>query len=175
MKRIHLFFLLVLIVAASCKKKNPAEELPPADSFMPMQIGNIWKMADHTYTEIQGTEMIDHKLYYKFYSKVGNDVINVQYLRLDKNNQLLESYPNDPKAVYTHAKFNANLNDVFYTIGDKSVNDSKVKLVEKTATQRTFEFDPVYGKGNPYRVSYVKGIGLDQDWKIIEINGQKIR
>lgn len=179
MKHIQLFSFLVLILLSSCQQKgNSAKEINAADSFMPMQIGNRWSMADHSYTEIQDTLRIDDKLYYKFYSLVGGDAVDIKYLRIDENNQLLESYPDSPKTIYTHAKFDANVKDEFYTLGDKSENDYKVTLIEKTDTKRTFEFDPVYSpilKGNTHRVSYVKGIGLDEAWKTIKIDGKEIR
>lgn len=177
MKRIHLFSFLLLIVISSCQQKNNTQALA-ADSFMPMQIGNRWMMGDHSYTEIQDTLRIDDKLYYKFYSLIGGDAVDVKYMRLNDQNELLEAYPDDPKMIYTHAKFNANVNDEFYTLGDKSVNDYKVKLVEKTDAKRTYEFDPVYSpnlKGNTHKISYIKGTGLDEAWKSVKIDGKVIK
>lgn len=179
MKNIPLLSFFILIIFSSCQPKvMTTKELTAAESFMPMQIGNSWKMGDHTYTEIQDTLRIDNKLYYKFYSLVGGDATDIKYLRMDENNELLESYPDQPKKVYTHAKFNAKVNDEFYTLGDKSQNDYKVKVTEKTDKKMTFEFDMVYHpnlKGNTHKVSYIKGSGLDEDWKSIKIDGKVIK
>lgn len=179
MKNAHLLSFLIMILFASCQQKVvTTKEIAAADSFMPMQIGNSWRMGDHSYTEIQDTMRIDSKLYYKFYSLVGGDATEVKYMRIDENNDLLEAYPDQPKLIYTHAKFNAKVNDEFYTIGDKSQNDYKVKVVEKTDKKMTFEFDMVYHpnlKGSTHKVSYIKGSGLDEDWKSIKIDGKVIK
>jgi hypothetical protein len=179
MKNAQLLSFLIMILFASCQQKVvTTKEIGAADSFMPMQIGNSWRMGDHSYTEIQDTMRIDNKLYYKFYSLVGGDATDVKYMRIDENNDLLEAYPDQPKLIYTHAKFNAKVNDEFYTIGDKSQNDYKVKVVEKTDKKMTFEFDMVYHpnlKGSTHKVSYIKGSGLDENWKSIKIDGKVIK
>ncbi|MBB6272360.1 hypothetical protein HDF26_002817 [Pedobacter cryoconitis] len=179
MKTSYLMYLIVILTIPACKmKKTAMQPLAAADSFMPMQIGNKWSHGAHSYTEIQDTVRIGKQLYYKFYSLVGGDASDTKYLRIDENNQLLESYPDQPNVVYVHAKFNASLNDVFFTLNDKSTNDYQVKLVKKTPDRRTFEFDMVYHpnlKGSTHQVSYVKGIGLDDGWTSIKINGKIIK
>lgn len=179
MKTSYLMYLLIILAIPSCKMKKAAvQHVAAADSFMPMQIGNRWAHSASSYTEIKDTVRIDKKLYYKFYSLVGGDATDIKYLRIDEQNQLLESYPDQPGVVYTHAKFNANVNDVFFTLNDKSTNDYQVKLVEKTADRRTFEFDMANQpnlKGSTHRVSYLKGVGLDDGWKNIKVNGKIIK
>lgn len=179
MKTIQLFSFFILLIFSSCQPGVTTTKLSATDgSFMPMKIGNSWKMGAHSYTEIQDTLRIGNKLYYKFYSLVGGDATDVKYLRLDENNELLESYPDQPGKIYTHAKFNAKVNDEFYTLGDKSVNDYKVKVTEKTGNKMTFEFEMVYHpnlKGSTHKVSYIKGIGLDENWKNITIDGKVVK
>lgn len=179
MKTIQLLSFFLLLAFSSCQQKAMIAKEPLAsDSFMPMQIGNSWKMGDHSYTEIQDTLSINKKLYYKFYSLVGGDAIDTKYLRVNENNELLEAYPDQPNKIYTHAKFNAKLNEEFYTLGDQSVNDYKVKVTEKTDRRMTFEFDMVYHpnlKGSTHKVSYIKGLGLDENWKSITIDGKVIK
>ncbi len=179
MKTHSLMYLLIILVIPSCKvKKTAAPPVAATDSFMPMQIGNRWSHGAHSYTEIRDTVRIDKKLYYKFYSLIGGDAVSTKYLRIDENNQLLEAFPDQPGMIYLHAKFNASVNDEFYTLNDKSTNDYKVKLVEKTADKRTFEFDMVNQpnlKGDTHKVSYLKGIGLDDDWENIKIDGKVIK
>jgi len=179
MKNSSLMYLLIVLVIPSCKmKKTAIQPVSAMDSFMPMQIGNKWSHGANSYTEIQDTVRIGKQLYYKFYSLVGGDATDTKYMRIDEKNQLVESYPDQPGVVYVHAKFNANLNDVFFTLNDKSTNDYQVKLLEKTADKRTFEFDMVNHpnlKGSKHKVSYLKGIGLDDNWTSIKINGKIIK
>ena len=172
-------YLLVILAFSSCKvKKQGTPQIAAADSFLPMQIGNRWAHGTHTYTEIRDTVRINKQLYYKFYSLIGGDATSTKYMRIDENNQLLEAFPDQPGMIYLHAKFNAPLNDVFNTLNDKSTNDYQVKLVEKTADTRTFEFDMVNQsnlKGSTFKVSYIKGQGLDDGWDSIRINGKVIK
>ncbi|QNK61590.1 hypothetical protein H7F33_13610 [Pedobacter sp. PAMC26386] len=159
-------------------KKSIIKQTAASDSFMPMQIGNKWSHGAHSYTEIQDTVRINKKLYYKFYSLVGGDATSTKYLRIDEKNQLLEAFPDQPGMTYVHAQFNANVNDKFYTLNDKSTNDYEVKLVEKTGDRRTFEFDMVNHpnlKGSTFKVSYLKGVGLDDGWQNIKIDGKIIK
>lgn len=179
MKTIQLLSFLIFITLSSCQPKLSTKEIADAtDSFMPMQIGNSWKMAEHTYTLIQDTLRIDKKLYYKFYSLIGGDAVDVKYLRLDENNQLLEAYPDQPGKIYTHAKFDLKVNEEFYTLGDGSENDYKVKVSEKTPEKITFEFSMLNHpklKESPHKVSYIKGLGLDEKWKSIVLGGKVIK
>lgn len=179
MKPIQLLSFFILTTLASCQPKLATKEKSDAaDSFMPMQIGNSWKMAEHTYTEIPDTLRIDNKLYYKFYSLIGGDAVDIKYLRLDENNQLLEAYPDQPGKIYTHAKFNLKVNDEFYTLGDGSVNDYKVKVTEKTPEKVTFEFSMQNHpnlKGSSHKVSYIKGLGLNEKWKSIILGGKVVK
>ena len=179
MKTVQLFFFFILITLSSCQPKLATKEIADvADSFMPMQIGNFWKMAEHSYTEIQDTLRIDHKLYYKFYSLIGGDAVDVKYLRLDENNQLLEAYPGQPGKIYTHAKFNLKVNQEFYTLSDGSENDYKVKVSEKTPEKITFEFFMLNHpklKESSHKVSYIRGLGLDEKWKSVVLGGKVIK
>ncbi|RZK11183.1 MAG: hypothetical protein EOO43_19540 [Flavobacterium sp.] len=176
---IQLFFLSILAICSSCSMEaGNAKQLNPADSFMPMQIGNTWTLGAQNYTKILDTVRIGNGLYYKFYSLVGGDATDVKYLRIDKDDNLLESYPDQPGKLYVHAKFGAEVNDEFFTIGDGSVNDYKVRVTEKTADRMTFEFDMVNHpklKGNTHKVSYIKGLGIDEKWKSITIDGKTVR
>jgi hypothetical protein len=175
MKLLTMLLLLLSLFFVSCEKQIPDSEEPQSlNSFLPMQIGNYWRYNSENYTEIQDTLTMENKLYYKFFSRIGGDVVSTRYMRLDENNQLWESYPSDPGRVYLHAKFDAAVNDTFFTLNDQTWNDYKVRLIEKTATKRTFEFDMVYHpnlKGHPHTNSYIKGKGFAGPWQRIQING----
>lgn len=178
-RNIWLLFFCMMFILSSCSRYGRNGKHPnPTDSFMPMQIGNTWVMGAQNYTKIKDTVRIGTALYYEFYSLIGGDASEVKYLRIDEDHNLLEAYPDQPGTTYVHAKFDAKLNDDFFTLGDGSVNDYKVRVIEKTATRMTFEFDMVNHpklKGNTHKVSYVKGLGIDEKWKSINIDGKAIR
>lgn len=170
MKLITPMLILVLLFVTACSK-DEATGISD-ESFLPMKIGNYWKNDDNNYIEIQDSVKIGDNVYYKFFSLIGGDGILTRYLRIDEKNRLLESYPSQPGKEYLHAKFDADLNEIFFTLNDKTVNDYKVELVEKSEQIRTFEFDMVYHpnlKGHPHRTTYVKGLGYS-GWKTVKIN-----
>ncbi|KFF02037.1 hypothetical protein [Chryseobacterium luteum] len=176
MKKTILQLLLLPLIFAACKTSHVNND--PAQSFLPMQIGNYWKMDAQNYTEIQDTMRIDGKLYYKFYSMVGGDAVSTEYLRIDEKNQLMESWPEATGKEYTRAKFNSKVGDSFFTLNDHTTNDYKVTVVEKSDSKMTFSFDMVYQdnmKGQPHQVTYIKGLGLDNQWKSIKIDGKIIK
>lgn len=167
-----IFIALITISVLSCEKTKKQNEA--TESFLPMQIGNLWYTADHSYTEIKDTVRINKKLYYKFYALIGGDATSTTYLRIDEQNKLLESYPDDPSKVYVHADFNAKVGDKFFTTGSKDENDNEVTVVQKSDSTITFSFDPVYHpnlKGHPHEVKYIKGKGWADGYKKVKING----
>ena len=175
MKKAFFKLLLLSLFFVGCTK-NIAND--PSTSFLPMQIGNYWKMDAQNYTEIQDTLSIDGKLYYKFYSLTGGDAVSTYYLRIDENNQLIESWPSEPAKEYIHAKFNGEVKDSFFTLNDQTDNDYKVTITNKTDKKITFSFDMIHHpnlKGHPHLISYIKGQGLDNNWTNIKINGKIIK
>ncbi|MNL06390.1 hypothetical protein D3C87_1270240 [compost metagenome] len=169
-------FLPLLFFFVACKSDQTTGDA--TNSFLPLQIGNYWKIDAQNYTEIQDTIRIDGKLYYKFYSLVGGDAVSTAYLRIDENGKLKESWPDATDKEYTRAQFNSNVGDSFYTLNDTTTNDYKVTVVEKTDEKITFSFDMVNHdnlKGKPHQVTYIKGIGLDDNWKSIKIDGKIIK
>jgi hypothetical protein len=167
-----LSFILVILFILSCQR-NKAQNVG-ADSFLPMQIGNLWYMNAQSYTEIQDTVRINKKLFYKFYALVGGDATSTFYLRIDEQNKLIESYPDSPLKTYTRADFNAKMGDKFFTTGEKDENDNEVTVVQKSDTTMTFSFDPVYHsnlKGHASQVKYIKGKGWAESFKKLKING----
>lgn len=176
MKKTILQLFLLPLLFVTCK--TPQMHHDPAKSFLPMQIGNYWKMDAQNYTEIQDTIRIDGKLYYKFYSLIGGDAVSTAYLRIDENNQLMESWPTATGKEYTRAKFNNKIGDSFFTLNDHTTNDYKVTLIEKSDKKITFSFDMIYHenmKGQPHQVTYIKGLGLEDNWKSIKIDGKIIK
>ena len=167
-----IMLLFALILLGACKKN----EVEPAtnDSFLPMQIGNLWYSNGENYTEIKDTVRINNKLFYKFFSLIGGDAFSVYYLRIDEQNRLVESYPDAPLKIFVRADFKANVGDKFFTTGDMGYNDNEVTVVQKSDTEMTFSFDAVYHpnlKGHPHSIKYIKGKGYPGNWKKVIING----
>ncbi|NII83358.1 MULTISPECIES: hypothetical protein [unclassified Pedobacter] len=174
MIKIFKFLSIVLMSLFMLYCQSNKEQHAAADSFLPMQIGNLWYMNAQSYTEIQDTVRINKKLFYKFYSLVGGDAVSTVYLRIDEQNKLIEGYPDSPLKTYTRADFNAKMGDKFFTTGEKDENDNEVTVVQKTDTEMTFSFDPIYHpnlKGHPSQVKYIKGKGWAEKFKKLKIDG----
>lgn len=167
-----LSFIFICLFGLSCQARK--DQHLAAESFLPMQIGNLWYMNAQSYTEIQDTVRINNKLFYKFYSLVGGDATSTFYLRIDENHKLIEGYPDSPLETYTRADFSAKKGDKFFTTGKKDENDNEVTVVQKSDDEITFSFDPVYHpnlKGHPTLVKYIKGKGWAEKFQKIKIGG----
>jgi hypothetical protein len=179
-------FLTLCIIAISisgCQKNTigldndlvkDGKPITASTSFYPMQIGNYWKINDQNYTEIVDTASIGGKVYYEFYSHIGGDAISIQYLRIDENQNLIESYPTNTTYNYTLAEFNAKVNDTFHTLSSGGVNDFMVTVLYKSATKMTFRLNNTLPNGNstPIVHTYYKGIGPDDKYTTIKIDGK---
>ncbi|PWS30259.1 hypothetical protein [Pedobacter paludis] len=169
--------LLILLFAATltaCKKQTLVRTAAEVNSFLPMQVGNLWYMNKENYTEIKDSVMISGKLYYQFYSLVGGDGIAISYLRIDESGKLIASDPKYPTMQIQQGSFNGKIGDKFFTTGQGSDIDQEVTITEKTDTKISFSFDYIYHpnlKGHPYLVSYIKGQGFPGNWTRLRING----
>ncbi len=167
MKHILLPLALVLVFLSACKKSADTGLTPDgnpittSDSFYPLQVGNYWTIDQYTHIQVTDTLRVNGDLYYKVYSLFGGDMINIQYLRIDASQNLLQVDPAHPSKIMVLAKFNANVNDTFKTLGDNSAFDFSVKLTAKSATKITFQtsYPAPNNTVNPVDLSYYKGIG----------------
>lgn len=174
------FTLLVAFFAAlqSCKKPISGSARKSSDSFLPMQVGNLWYSNDQNYTQIKDSLFISGKLYYEFYSLIGGDGVSISYLRIDETGKLIASDPKYPDLRVIRADFGAKVGDKFFTTGQGNDTDQEVTVTEKTVTSMGFSFDAIYHpnlKGHPYLVSYVKGQGFPGNWTRLRINGVELR
>ena len=170
-KYLRIILIGILVLAIGCKEDDEPS-YNNEESFLPMHIGNYWKNDEENFTEIIDTLRIEGNLYYKFYSLIGGDGISTQYLRIDENQQLIESYPNSPNDIFIHAKFSADKGSTFWTLNNQSVNDFKVTVLKKENTLRTFEFQRMYhpNANDSHTVTYVKGLGWN-NYKEVKIDG----
>ena len=87
----------------------------PNQSFLPMQIGNYWIEDSDNHTTITDTLTINGKLFYKFHELRGGDMLRFRYMRIDEEQNLIEKHPDSPDREFLIAKFNANVEDTFFT------------------------------------------------------------
>ena len=178
LKTCTLIFVIVMMLSLGCKKDHNPVQPPASDSFLPMQVGNLWYTNNQNYTEIKDSVVISGKLYYKFYSLIGGDAVSTSYLRIDEQGKLVASDPKYPDLRVVRADFNGKVGDKFFTTGQGNDTDNEVTIIEKTSTQMSFSFDAIYHpnlKGHPYVVSYVKGQGFPGNWTKLKINGVTLK
>lgn len=170
--------LVAMMLSLGCKKDRNPVQPPASDSFLPMQVGNLWYHNSQNYTEIKDSVLISGKLFYKFYSLIGGDGVSTSYMRIDEQGKLIVSDPKNPDLRVVRADFNGRVGDKFFTTGQANDTDSEVTITEKTSTQMSFSFDAIYHpnlKGHPYVVSYVKGQGFPGSWTKLKINGVTLK
>ncbi|KLT63758.1 hypothetical protein AB669_20130 [Pedobacter sp. BMA] len=161
-----------------CKKGNNPVQPLASNSFLPMQVGNLWYHNSQNYTEIKDSVFINGKLYYKFFSLIGGDAVSTSYLRIDEQGKLIAGDPKYPDLRVIRADFNAKVGDKFFTTGEGDDTDNQVTVTEKSGSQMSFSFDAIYHpnlKGHPYVVSYVKGQGFPGNWTKLRINGVTLK
>lgn len=176
MKYLSVVLSFVIIIATGCKKG--ASDISNENSYLPMKVGNYWRVNDENYIEITGMKVIDNKLFYEFSERTGGDVFGTRYYRLDENNDLIEKYPKYPGDFFIHAKFSAKVGDEFYTTGKKDWNDLYVKVTAKDDNIMTFEYDIINHpnlKGQKNYKTFRKGLGFDQNWKEVKIENKIYR
>lgn len=162
-----------VIVTFGCSKEDTVPTVYEEESFLPMHIGNYWKIDENNFTQIDDTLRIGGDLYYEFYSLTGGDVLSTQYLRIDDNQNLIETFPKYPDFKFIHAKFDAPLGSTFWTINDESVNDFKVTVKEKAKTLRSFEYQVIYhpNLNDKHTRTFIRGLGWD-GYNEVQINGK---
>lgn len=174
MNKILILALCCTLFLMGCSKNGSDvdETIDPSNSFLPMQIGNYWRVDEGNIISITDTLRIDGDLFYKFESLWGYDVVGTEYLRLDKDNNLIERSPLYPESVSLRAKFNAAVGTKFFTLNNQTVNDYEVTLKSIENDVITFEFDMVYHqnlKGHTHIVAYKKGLGFVDNWTEVKI------
>ncbi|RZK16781.1 MAG: hypothetical protein EOO86_14090 [Pedobacter sp.] len=178
LKNSIVLLLLTIMITFGCKKDRNIVPPKPIDSFLPMQVGNLWYTNKENYTTIQDSTLIDGKLFYKFYSLIGGDAISISYLRIDEQGKLIASDPKYPDLRVVRADFNAKVGDVFFTTGSGTDTDQQVTVTEKTSSQMSFSFENIYHpnlKGHPYLNTYIRGQGFPGNWAKLRINGVQIK
>jgi hypothetical protein len=176
--KISIALLLVTIFISSCKKEDHVSQPQISNSFLPMQIGNLWYANKENYTEIQDSILIGNHVFYKFYSLIGGDASMTSYMRIDENGKLIVSDPKYPTLRIIQADFKAKTGDKFFTTGIGNDTDQEVTVMEKSDTQMSFSFDYIYHpnlKGNPFVITYIKGQGYLGNWTKLKINGVVIK
>lgn len=168
-----LLLITILFCFAGCEWKDLHRSINSyqytSDSFLPMAIGNYWKVDFNNYTEIKDTIRIDGALYYEFYSLIGGDAIQREYLRIDSENNLISG---SPRLSWSRveAKFNSSAGDTFVMSSYDGVHHVKVTTISKSDDTIEFEYEPAAAY-NKYNLKYKKGLGRISNWKEVRIDG----
>ena len=165
-----LIVTFLLIIISGCRKEHTTVVPFNSDSYLPMKIGNYWKINSDNYTEIKDTIRIKGFLFYKFYSLIGGDGLAIEYLRIDENNDLIEKIPDHPEVTYTHAKFSSKIGNKFY-FEDTAPLNYLVTVIYNKQDIIKFEFKNISRPElGGYIKSYKKGMGFVGNWKEVRIN-----
>jgi hypothetical protein len=176
---ISIFPITVLLCLTSCQSNDPEITKSvdryqySSDSFLPMAVGNYWRINHQNYTEITDTLLIEGVLYYEFYTLIGGDASLTEYLRIDNENNLIQRSPTNANWNYVKAKFNSSIGDTFFTLKDSSYNDLKVTTISKSENMIQFEYHMAYHPSltNKHSVEYRRGLGPVENWKEVRIDG----
>ncbi len=171
-----LFSTLLLIFISCIQDSDNSNDIgsETSDGFLPLHVGNYWKINEENYTVILDTIRINNNKFYHVSTLDGGDAYLIQYLRIDEDHNLISSYPDNPEFKYTMAKFNAELGDSFFTLNDSTVNDYKVTVITKNDTLIEFEYELIYHsmlKGSKHTNSFKKNIGWVDNYSEVQING----
>ncbi|UKJ06513.1 hypothetical protein [Solitalea lacus] len=168
------FIVLFAIAGVACKKKDsPAPAIDKNLGFFPLQVGNYWRINSDNYAEIKEKKILNGKEYFHYQALVGGDAFDNAYYRID-GNKLIQGYnfyTDVPEVLI--ADFNEALDEVFYaTTILSNPNNIKITVIEKSEDTMKFKYEEsVSGKPNIYFRTFRKGVGLDEKYDEIKING----
>ena len=112
----NVLLLITIFLLVSCEWKDTHRSINSyqytSESFLPMAIGNYWRVTANNYTKIIDTIRIDGLLYYEFFSLIEGDIIQREFLRFDNENNLVAG---DPRLSWSQvrARFNSSVGDTF--------------------------------------------------------------
>lgn len=164
MKYHSFIFALTATILSGCAQEDVTTQTAQG-SYLPMHVGNRWKINAENYTEIRDTLRINGERFYYFYSLIGGDIVMQQYLRIDEELRLVERFPGDPDFRYLHADFGAEVGDTFSTIGDGSRNDYRVEVVTKTDSTITFNYQNKQDDYMRYQHTFIRGLGYQEEYE----------
>jgi hypothetical protein len=167
--------LLIGILHPCCKNETLRENYT---AYLPLKVGNYWKINEKNYINVIGKKKIEGKEFYIVFARIGGDVRNTTYYRIDENLDLIQAEFRKltPTVVFlTKAKFNAQKGDVFYTSSMGDPANRLVEVIEKTEDRIKFKYSLLNGDSLIYYEEYKKGIGFVNNYKDIYINGSSYK
>ncbi len=157
MKTIIAFGALCLL-AAGC---NDSSSVPPVSGsdYLPLEIGNYWKVDDGNYVEVTGTEQLNGQTFFVLRSRNKTAVEPSfreydLYFRIDGRANLVQGFKN---SNYSRVAANFNLES-----GQKAEGIENPTVTAKTADQITFRYDCMVCSAYPsyYYATFMKDRGF---------------
>ena len=149
--------LFLLFVTAACRRDEPSV-VAEADDFMPLQVGNYWKVSDTDYLEVTGDTTLNGQRFCVIQTTQdrGGTLFSGQlFFRVDSNRQLIEGYANSTTTPV--------IADFALWQGDTVRNETfeAPTLVEKTTDRITFRYPCglCSAFGTTYQLSFQRGRG----------------
>jgi len=152
-------FILILcsLLAVACNKNDSVP--PPGSDYLPLEIGNYWKVDDDDYVEVTGTEVINGQTFFVSRSR-NKDGYNPGlqdgnlYFRIDDGKNLIQGYKNQT--------FTKNIADFTLAKGRKVNALENPTVTEKTAGYITFRYDcMICSQSNTYYyATFIRGKGF---------------
>lgn len=180
--KINLLLVMTLsLVCFACQSAKDCCSFP--SNYLPLQVGNYWKVNDEDYVEIVGKVQLNDGEYFELYSFI-KDVPDRSfqtrsiYLRIDDKQNLIQGYKNNN---FTNIIVNFNMRE-----GDELDNVDKVTVLEKNSEKMRFRhnclvcsFTPSFhestflnGHGFAERNFFLaSNFGLIRPFKEVKING----
>ena len=153
-----LAFCTLCLLAAGCNDSGSVPPLSGSD-YLPLEIGNYWKVDDDNYVEVTGTEQLNGQTFFVLRSRNGSaadpgfreyDL----YFRVDEQANLIQGFKNS-----TYSKVVANFN---LEKGQKADDMENPTVTVKTADLITFRYDCMVCSAYPsyYYATFLKGRGF---------------
>lgn len=173
---------LLFLICAACQSKDDECCDPLTTNYLPLAVGNYWKVDDNDYLEVTGKAQLADGEYFVLtsYQKASTDPAQLQqtiYLRIDAQQNLIRGALNDGRP-WIVANFGLKVGEGLSTL-------DRIKVIAKNNDRITFEhdcpvcsfwpskFEVVYlnGRGFTSRNYFLSGFGLAKPFKAARING----
>ncbi len=177
-----LLFSILILIFFGCKPEMDCCVMPPAN-YLPLQVGNYWKVDNDDYIEITGKAQLADGEYFvlsSFIKNVPDPAFATQllYMRIDEKQNLVQGFKGNN---FTRIVANFALKE-----GEKLAVYDNLTVLEKNNTRMKFRHDclvcsfyPSYyestflnGRGFADRSFFLAGnFGLIKPFKEVRING----
>ena len=155
-----LAFCTLCLLAAGCDDSGSVPPLSGSD-YLPLEIGNYWKVDDDNYVEVTGTEQLNGQTFFVLRSRNKTAVEPSLreydlYFRIDGQENLIQGFK-----ISTHSRIVANF---ALKKGQKADAPANPTVTDKDADRITFRYDNLLVSSSPPNYMYatfLKGKGFE--------------